>query len=233
MLLTLILAFCLVSCGDSKTSEKNHSEALQYEPMNKELKTAEITSIGDCADTDIVIPAYYMEYKIIRIGHCAFQYNEDIISVTIPNTVTYIERSAFAGCKKLKKVTISSNVHTIDSHAFEGCESLVSVSLPPNLETLSAYVFYECKNLTSVKIQDELTKIRPYAFFGCEKLKSITLPASITCIDDFAFMNCKSLKSIKFAGTMKQWNSISFGSDWNLNVPAKEVVCSNGTIKLK
>ena len=54
----------------------------------------------------------------------------------------------------------------------------------------------------------------------------------LTSIGNSAFYYCTRLTSITFEGTVEQWNAITKGYDWKYNVPATEVVCSNGTVSL-
>ncbi|MBQ4294091.1 MAG: leucine-rich repeat domain-containing protein [Prevotella sp.] len=42
-------------------------------------------------------------------------------SITIPNSVTTIERSAFFGCKRLTSINIPNSVTSIGDGAFRGC----------------------------------------------------------------------------------------------------------------
>ena len=78
-----------------------------------------------------------------------------------------------------------------------------------------------------------VTSIGDRAFLGSESLTSVEIPDSVTSIADYAFYECTSLASITFAGTVEQWNSIEKGEWWNQEVPASEVVCSDGTVPLK
>jgi hypothetical protein len=48
-----------------------------------------------------------------------------------------------------------------------------------------------------------------------------------------AFSNCTGLTNITFKGTEDEWNAIAKGSNWNYKVPAAEVICSDGVVKLK
>ena len=50
---------------------------------------------------------------------------DQVVSITIPNSVDYIGDSAFYGCTYLKSVTMSEGVQYIGVHAFSGCESLI------------------------------------------------------------------------------------------------------------
>ncbi len=55
---------------------------------------------------------------------------------------------------------------------------------------------------------------------------------SVTGIGYGAFSWCSSLTSITFNGTKAEWRAIEKGSDWNKNVPATQVVCTDGTVSM-
>ena len=88
-----------------------------------------------------------------------------MISINIPNSVTYIGDKAFFGCDKLTSITIPNNVTSIGS------------------------AFSYCRNLKSVTIPNSVTSIENYAFRGCTNLSSITIPNSVTSIGEYAFYN--------------------------------------------
>ena len=67
----------------------------------------------------------------------AFEYCENLTSVTIPNSVTEIGESAFRGCENLTSITIPNSVTYIGGYAFSGCESLKEVSIPAGCEYYS------------------------------------------------------------------------------------------------
>ena len=58
-------------------------------------------------------------------------------------------------------------------------------------------------------------------------------PSKAEFIGYSAFEGCTSLTNIKFEGTVEQWNAIEKCEDWNYNVPATEVVCSDGVVTLE
>ena len=70
------------------------------------------------------------------------------------------------------------------------------------------------------------------AFAVCAGLTSVTIGNGVTSIGGGAFMDCLNLVSIKFDGTIAQWEAISLESEWYTNIPATEVVCSDGTVKI-
>ena len=93
--------------------------------------------------------------------------------VTIPESVTHIERGAFQGRSGLASVTIPGSVTCIENGAFQ-----------------------DCSGLTSVMIPDSVTNIEDYVFSGCSGLMSVTIPGSVTHVASSAFTDCSGLMSI-------------------------------------
>jgi hypothetical protein len=71
---------------------------------------------------------------------------------TIPNSVTTIGGSAFAGCTGLSAVTIPSSVTTIGESAFSGCTGLIAVTIPGSVTTIGDRAFFGCTKLRSVQL---------------------------------------------------------------------------------
>jgi hypothetical protein len=76
-----------------------------------------------------------------------------------------------------------------------------------------------------------ITAIGSYAF-NENQLTSVVIPESVELIDEGAFMYGSNLTTIKFTGTMAQWNEIEKDMDWNFEVPATHVQCSDGQVEL-
>ena len=108
--------------------------------------------------------------------------------------------------------------------------------LPDNYNGENYYIysfaFADRDGLTSVVIPNSVTNIGAYAFCNCSSLMSVMLPDSVTRIDEGAFAECLILTNIVFEGTVSEWYAITIGYYWNYDVPATEVVCSDGTVKL-
>lgn len=73
------------------------------------------------SSTDVVIPSYINEGKVVSVGNSAFYGCSFVISVSIPNSVMFIGPSAFCGCASLKFVSIPDSITSISPSAFEGC----------------------------------------------------------------------------------------------------------------
>ena len=164
---------------------------------------------------NVEIPDNFDGFPVVSIGQNAFQ-KEDVVSVTIPDSVTYIGWGAFSSCSKLKSVVIGKSVETISEsafsyceslekivipdsvkkikeYAFRGCENLTSVDFGNSLEEIGNEAFYRCSRLTSVDFGNSLEEIGNNAFYRCSSLTSVVIPDSVTYIGDYAFSNCESL----------------------------------------
>ena len=62
-----------------------------------------------------------------KIGSYSFYKGVNLTSLTIPSSVTSIDRSAFEGCSGLTSLTLPSSVTAIGGSAFEGCSGLTSI----------------------------------------------------------------------------------------------------------
>ena len=80
----------------------------------------------------------------------AFYDNDNIVSVTIPNSVTTIGEYAFFNCSNLEIVNIGENsqLTEIGDRAFYNCSSLTSIYIPDSVTMIGYYAFDSCDNLT-------------------------------------------------------------------------------------
>ena len=171
--------------------------------------------------------------SVTSIGDFAFQYCSSLNNIEIPDSVTTIGDLTFAYCDNLSSIVIPDSVTNIGSNAFFGCDLITSIVIPNSMASISKDTFAYCHSLTSVTIENGVKTIDAFAFSYCESLASVTIGKSVTSIGNYAFNSCTSLTQIRFEGTVEQWNAISLGACWNDNVPATEIICSDGTVSLK
>ena len=166
-----------------------------------------------------------MSYSVMSIGRCAFSICPNLISVTIPASVTNIGYFAFEGsnlttvnipensqleiisgyafssCSSLSSITLPESLMNIAENAFAGCSKLTSINIPEKVTWIGDWAFTGCSKLTSINIPEDsqLESIGTYAFENCSKLTSITIPESVTWISDGAFSGCSGIASIAVA----------------------------------
>ncbi|MBR1938587.1 MAG: leucine-rich repeat domain-containing protein [Spirochaetales bacterium] len=165
--------------------------------------------------------------SVTIIGWYSFSDCTSLETITIPNSVNNIESHAFSGCKNLKSITLPEYLYYIGDGTFYGCTSLESIIIPDQVSWIGWSAFFDCTNLTSIVIPDPVTTIGFESFYGCTNLSSIIIPKAVESIEDNAFTNCTSLSSITFLGTSSQWAKIQKGNNYNQNVPASVVHCTD------
>ncbi len=95
-----------------------------------------------------------------------YDYDTEIVSISIPDSVKFIGASAFENCASLASVTFGNSVEVIGSYAFEDCTSLTSVTLPDSVERLSENAFADCNSLAEIKFGNGLKYINPNAIYN-------------------------------------------------------------------
>ena len=212
-----------------------------------------VTSINERAFVNCKsLTSVTLSDSVATIGDGAFAGCTSLTSINIPFGVTSIGTGAFQNCKSLTSITIPDSVTTIGIGAFQGCTGITnsyvviaSIEVLLNIasdDTISGIVqlngnvhlINKANNeeITEVLIPDGVASIDLGAFKGCSSITTIHIPASVASIGGYAFNNCTSLTSINFKGTKEQWNAISKGDNWNSNVPAIVVHCSDGDVDL-
>jgi type IV secretion system protein VirD4 len=143
----------------------------------------------------VIIPAKFENISVVAIGDRAFRNNRDILSVSMPNSVTHIGIEAFFACRKLAEIEIPNRVTHIGDLAFWGCTSLTNISMPTNLIHIGNMAFGNT-GLTEIEIPDSVIYIGYSAFNGAS-IRSITLPTNdyITSIRQRTFQST-NLRSI-------------------------------------
>ena len=174
----------------------NYINGINYD-LDSSTKTATVIQGSYSDNINIYSQVTYsgVTYTVTSIGKDAFS-NSDITSVTIPSTVTFINKRAFGGCTKLTSVSIPNSVTEIAAAAFYGSTALKNIVLPSGLKKIDENLFWGCTSLTSVTIPAGVTSIGEEAFRECLALPSIIIPYSVKEIGERAFEGCTSLKNI-------------------------------------
>ena len=139
-----------------------------------------------------------------------------ITEYTIPDSVTYIVKRAFADCCYLSSIEILDGLSNISDSAFERCTSLESIKISNSVENIGDNAFSACKNLLSIKIPDSVTSIGYQAFDNCDKLTNIEIGSSVASIANSAFTHCDNLTSVKFSDSVISIGDSAFSMCYNL-----------------
>ncbi len=134
--------------------------------------------------TVIEIPAIVNGYYVTEIGHYVFEEHNELVSVTIPESVSKIGQS-FIRCNNLETVVFPEYLESIDKDAFSYCTSLKELHLPEHLESIGNG-----------------------AFSHCYQLLDVTIPASVKEIGDGVFANCVNLQNINVDENNEYFTSV-------------------------
>lgn len=141
---------------------------------------------------NIVIPDSIEGYTVVGIKGSyrgtsykpgAFENNPNIVSVVIPDGVTFIGENAFSGSVNLTSVTLPSTLNNIADGVFANT-SLTSIVIPSNVTRIGMSAFQGTK-LESVVIPPTVTEIGIGAFEHCYNLKSIIIENPNTIVSSF------------------------------------------------
>ncbi len=136
-------------------------------------------------------------YVVTGIGRFAFERNENITSITFPDSITSIEGSAFSNCSSLTgDLKLPEGLTSIEDSAFYGCYNLTGdLEIPEGVTSIGDSAFYNCSSLTGdLKIPGSVTSIGRDAFNYCSGFTGdLTIPDSVTSIGDSAFNYCSGL----------------------------------------
>lgn len=112
------------------------------------------------------------------------------------------DNTLVVGCEN---TTIPNTVTTIGSSAFAGC-GLMSITFPPSVTNIMDYAFEWC-DLMSVTIPDTVTSIGDGAFFNCSGLESVTIGKGVSHIGEVVFSDCYWLETIVVDGANPVYDS--------------------------
>lgn len=172
---------------------------------------ANINPYRDCAykehsTIDIPETVFYngIKFIIIEIDKSAFQNCENLVTVSLPNTIVKIGDYAFEWCEKLTDVVIPPNVIEIGERAFSG-SNLQSIVIPESVKFIGEHAFSSGENLVEIRIESKKTKYDSRnnchamidttsnsLIVGCQ---NTIIPNNIKIIKEFAFCD-SSLTSI-------------------------------------
>ena len=172
------------------------------ENCNAIIHTSTNTLVAGCKKT--IIPN-----MISSISYSAFAGHTGLSSITIPESVTTILESAFQNCTALSSIIIPSGVTSINDYTFCGCENLSNITLPTGLNSIGGDAFANCA-MTNITIPSNVKTIGRYAFSGCKNMTEFVIPDGVTTIAYDTFRSCSSLANITIPNSVTSIESWAF-----------------------
>lgn len=219
VLMLLLVVFLAMFPKETVYATQVELEGIIYE-LDEGSKTAVISGYND-PSANLVISSTIVnndeEYTVISIKESAFINCTKIVSISIPESVTYIGKKAFSDCTGLTTVKIPSSITRIYDRTFYNCNSLTDFAIPNQVTYIGNYAFYQCSSLETVNIPNNVTVLGNYAYSGCVNLQNLTLSNQIKLIDSYTFYNCKKLTKVVITDKVTTIGSRAFSNCTNLS----------------
>ena len=205
LLITVLCVLALPSCGGYREYRRG---AYRYIVENGEATITEYVG----TEANVTVPDTIGGKPVVAIGRDAFQDRHSLKSVTIPDSVTRIEFSAFFRCGNLESVTLGEGIREIDALVFSHCDKLTYneyengfyLGSPENPYLALARM---APSVETAVFHPDTRVICGEAFKDCDKLKDLIIPEGILSIGGFAL---PSLKTISIPATMEHIDSLAF-----------------------
>jgi hypothetical protein len=219
----LLLLFVLLPMVTSTSAVEING--IYYEVISK-AKEAKVCGAKD--ENTIVIPETVeyegITYRVTSIKEGAFA-RKNLVSITIPKSVTNIGHDAFSYCDNLKSVHITDleawckisfdfdYQYIIDVEDFGRRYDYYYVSNPL---FYAHHLFLKGTEIKDLVIPNSVTDIGSYTFQGCTDLISVTIPNGVTSIGAGAFSGCVGLPSVTIPSSVSSIGNDSFSGCYGL-----------------
>ncbi|MCF2684426.1 leucine-rich repeat domain-containing protein, partial [Faecalicatena contorta] len=157
----------------------------------------------------------------ITVTRISLWIRNEIESITIPDTVTYIGDFKNGGggwepCSSLESITVDENnpnYCSVEGVLFNKDQtSLVccptkregEYRIPDSVTTIEKSAFKDCIALTNVIIPEGVTTIKEYAFSNCDSITAINIPSTVINIEG----DTQGLSSV-YRGFVKDCDNLS------------------------
>lgn len=138
--------------------------------------------------TDVRVPERIGKSTVTAIGEGAFSGNSGMCAGRV---TTYATVDQQRQRRTITKITLPDSINFIDGSAFADMESLTEINIPEGTTEIGWVAFYQCLSLETLVIPSSVERIGVYAFRNCDKLTAIVERGS------FAEEYCKE-NGVKF-----------------------------------
>lgn len=229
------------SCGDDATYKlyadgtlyiEGTGEVWHYFNYNDNIKSViigeGITSIyyDGIFRRDKNLVSVTLPESLTDLGNSTFEYCSNLTTINLPEGLTSIGQRGFASCTSLTSINLPEGLTDIGEEVFSGCTSLSDTTWPTNITRIEAGTFSGCNNLTSFDFSN-ITSIGNSAFSGCG-FKTIVIPENVTDIGNYVFSGCENLRSAKLPSNIEKisngmFNNCKRFSEFEIPASVKEI----------
>ena len=188
------------------------------------------------ASTEVTVPAELGGYPVVEVDYDAFQDNETITKVVLPESVREIGSYAFYNCTALAEIDLPKDLSVIgrkafyntayynnesnwendilylDSYLLDTNWNLSGAQTVKNGTTLIANDAFADRGITGISFPESLVTVGEYAFQNCTDLVSVTFSYGLRTISPYAFYKCTSLQQAVLPESLRSIGACAFQS---------------------
>lgn len=169
-----------------------------------------LTSIGSRAFAETsALSSFTFPQTLTAVGAESFT-GSGIVTVNLPQSVTYLGAGAFADCTKLVYAQVPAAIQAIRERTFRNCTELKNVSIPEGIRYIGAAAFQNDVSLQTVDFAQSLLTICDNAFEGSGVGEGLVLPPALRTIGSRAFAGCMRLTSLTIPADVRKMGSQAF-----------------------
>lgn len=192
----------------------NDPNANPASDFNYKIQNNSVTINGYIGTSEsVIIPAIIEGKPVTRIHafDCAF-----IKNVIIPDSVTNIDRKAFADCQELQSVTVGASIKELGDNIFYQLQKLKNVEIKNGVTIIGDSMFSYCPSIETIIIPNSVKTIANGAFEGNTSLKLLKIGNNVEYIGASAFSGCTSIQEVTIPNSVKTLGRHAFSGCFEL-----------------
>ena len=176
--------------------------------------------VGGLMQGKLVIPAtlkhWGMNYKVVEVDDRAFQNQNLLTGLSLPEGLERIGFKAFSGCPGFKDtIVIPSTLRYIGTEAFSDCSGIAVLRWTADSCTMvkSALIprcFYRCSSLRTIEVAPNVKMLPNQLFHDIDSLREIHFADGLVVIETDCFAMDSAVHSIQLPATLKSIGHAAF-----------------------
>ena len=228
-----LIIICMLLQIVAAKAEPVEIDGLKYD-LNIDEKTASVSRYNTY-DGILVIPETVtydeIEYTVTEIADYAFNFQPNILSVTIPKSLKKIGDRAFEECSRLTSVKFGDGLEEIGFCSFVRCKNLQSLFFGNNIKKIASSAFYLCNGLNQIYISD-LKKwcmidfssedsnplyYSHHLYLDKKEIVQLIIPKDIETIKQYSFIGGTYITSLVIGNSVSKIENSAFNNCTMLN----------------